>query len=63
MTVKNRDGLTVDQGVNGWDVLDLDGTVLVSFPTNAQAWRWVDRQTGDAISRSEKVSEWIMSKD
>jgi hypothetical protein len=31
--------------------------------TNAAAWRWIDRHEGEAISRSEAVSDWIASKD
>ena len=34
-----------------------------SFPTNAAAWRWIDRQEGETVSRSEAVSEWIWSKE
>ena len=30
--------------------------------SNAAAWRWIDRQSGEPISRKEAVSAWIMSK-
>jgi hypothetical protein len=55
--------LTVTQDGNGWDVLDPNGIVLASFPTNAAAWRWIDRHEGEPISRGEAVSEWIWSKE
>ena len=32
------------------------------FPTNAEAWRWIDRQSGSPISPSEKKTEWIASE-
>lgn len=36
------------------------GNVLAGpFDTNAQAWRALDRISGEPISRSEKVSMWI----
>lgn len=42
-----------------------DGRWLVAgrtFDTNAQAWRWIDRQEGSPISRSEDVAEWVFGK-
>lgn len=32
------------------------------FKTNSDAWRWLDRQTGEPISRSEKTSEYLFAK-
>lgn len=32
------------------------------FKTNAEAWRWMDRQEGEPVSRSEKTSEWVFQK-
>jgi hypothetical protein len=32
------------------------------FTTNAAAWRWIDRQEGEVISRAENVSEWVWEK-
>jgi hypothetical protein len=52
--------MEIVQSERGWDVVDNNGAVLASFPTNAQAWRYVDRQSGEAISRSEDVAAWIM---
>jgi hypothetical protein len=54
--------MTVVESERGWDVVDDAGAVLASFPTNAQAWRYVDRHSGEPISRSEDVSSWIMSR-
>jgi hypothetical protein len=40
--------LTVTQNAAGaWDVVDDAGAVLASFPTNAEAWRFVDRHSGE----------------
>jgi hypothetical protein len=45
---------------NTWQVIDDTGTVIAGpFKTNAAAWRWIDRQNGEPISRSEDVGEWI----
>lgn len=30
--------------------------------TNAEAWRMLDRDEGEPISRSEKVSDWIVGQ-
>lgn len=32
------------------------------FKTNCEAWRWIDRFTGQPISPAEKKSEWIAAK-
>lgn len=32
------------------------------FDTNAQAWRWIDRQENQPVSRAENVSDWIAGK-
>ncbi|ASY69739.1 hypothetical protein [Sinorhizobium fredii] len=32
------------------------------FPSNAAAWRWIDRHEGQPISRSEKTAEWMFDK-
>lgn len=48
---------------NGWAVLNSQGQVIqAGFESNAAAWRWLDRQQGDPISRSEHVAMWIMGK-
>ena len=45
---------TVVESERGWDVVGDDGSILATFPTNAAAWRYVDRQSG--VSRGEAVS-------
>jgi hypothetical protein len=52
---------TVTETRKGWSVVAA-GVVLRTFETNAAAWRWIDRQEGDPISRSEVVSDWIAAK-
>ena len=32
------------------------------FATNAEAWRWIDRQMGQPISPREKVAQWLFDK-
>jgi hypothetical protein len=36
----------VDRACGGWAVVTRDGRVSRTFPTNAAAWAWVDRQAG-----------------
>jgi len=58
MTVKrNADGTWgVYRGPHG--TVDIAGP----FATMAEAWRWIDRQSGDAVSRSEKTAEWAWNQ-
>jgi hypothetical protein len=37
-----------------WAVIE-NGTEISSHATNADAWRWVERQTGEPISISESI--------
>ena len=54
---------TVIEADGGWHVADGNGVAIAGpFKTNADAWRWIDRQSGEAVSRSESVSSWIMSR-
>jgi hypothetical protein len=56
MTVMEIDGLY-------YAVAD-DGAVLErAFQNHAAAWRWIDRQEGEPISRAEHVAEWIAWKE
>jgi hypothetical protein len=32
------------------------------FQTNAQAWRWLDKQNGEARSRLEDTYDWVSKK-
>lgn len=45
-----------------WAVVSNDMVVAGPFDTNAEAWRWIDRQEGSPISRGEAVSDWIWAK-
>jgi len=48
---------------HGYSVVDDYGRILAGgFQTNGSAWRWIDRQNGEPISRSEDVAEWIWAK-
>jgi hypothetical protein len=42
--------------VSGTDVIDADGTVIASFSTNAAAWDFVDRQTGEDRSPKQHLA-------
>lgn len=35
--------MTVTQKSSVWVVINNSGKVVASFPTNEQAWRWLDR--------------------
>ena len=56
--------MTVVETENGWAVVhDGNGRLLADgFRSNAAAWRWIDRQEGEPISRAESVAEWIWQK-
>jgi hypothetical protein len=32
------------------------------FQTHAAAWRWIDRQEGEPVSKNEDTAEWISEK-
>jgi hypothetical protein len=51
----------VDRRDDRW-VVTLAGTVVADFNSNAAAWRWVDRQQGQPISRSEHVAQWLADR-
>ncbi len=45
---------------DGWHyVVSAGGIIAGPFETNAEAWRALDRLTGQPVSRSEQVSMWI----
>lgn len=58
MTVKrNPDGTWgVYRGPSG------KADIVGPFATMAEAWRWIDRHEGEAISPAEKKSDWIAGK-
>jgi hypothetical protein len=62
MKERHRESYTVTTSGTGWAVVRGKQVVREGFATNAAAWRWLDRQMGDPISRQESVAEWIWSK-
>jgi hypothetical protein len=55
--------VTVDE-INGRWFARVPGDHILAgpFDSHSAAWRWVDRQEGSPISRSEHVAEWIWNK-
>jgi hypothetical protein len=53
----------VEQVDCGYFVIGDGKPVAGPFATHAQAWRWIDRNEGEPISRSELVSEWFFGND
>ena len=51
--------MDVVQTPEGWVVMRNSEIVDGPFATNGEAWRALDRRTGDPVSRSEKTSEWL----
>jgi hypothetical protein len=45
-----------------WVVTDLNSVVAGPFKTNSEAWRAMDRITGDVVSKSESTSQWLWNK-
>lgn len=45
-----------------WAVANGGNLLAGPFETSAEAWRWIDRHTGDPINRSEKTAEWVFQK-
>lgn len=45
-----------------WQVV-AGGSVLAGpFETSADAWRWIDRNSGDPISKGEQTADWAWNK-
>jgi hypothetical protein len=55
--------MTVEQRDDGWFVVEDARVIGGPFVTNAQAWRWIDRNAGLPVSRSESVADWFFHKD
>jgi hypothetical protein len=54
--------MTVVQTPAGWIVTHsaTSKTVLAGpFATMAEGWRWIDRRTGEPISKREDRSQWF----
>lgn len=54
--------MTVIEGGGGFVVVDGGETLAGPFPTNAEAWRALDRMEGEPISPAEKRADWISNK-
>jgi hypothetical protein len=54
--------MTPKQIGDEWFVMHDREQLAGPFKTNGEAWRWIDRRTGQAISRAEARSEFIWSK-
>jgi len=51
----------IEQTPDGrWQVENGKGDVIAGpFATNAEAWRWVDRSEGEAVSPQERKVDWL----
>jgi hypothetical protein len=47
---------TVIETSNGWAVLRERHVLADGFRSNSAAWRWIDCQNGEPISRAEHVA-------
>lgn len=54
--------MTVENSPRGWFVMDGFSPIAGPFSSNEAAWRWIDRQEGDAVSASEKRGEYMWEK-
>jgi len=55
--------MTVTRMPDGrWQVSDRSGQLAGPFATSAEAWRWIDRNTGTAVSRSEATGQWVWDR-
>lgn len=41
---------------------DEEGLVAGPFDTNAQAWRWIDKNTNEPHNRKEAAHDWSASE-
>lgn len=53
--------MIVEQHGDQWHVIDA-GVLLAHFPTNAGAWRYVDRAAGQPLSPAEKRTDYVVGK-
>lgn len=54
MTVRRTDAGT-------WIVVD-GGEVLAEFPTNREAWRWLDIRAGQSTNEKESRHAWAIAE-
>jgi hypothetical protein len=46
-----------------WCVVDNDGRIIRKFPTNAEAWKYLDRVSNQAMSPKEDLANYIWERD
>lgn len=55
--------LTATRTADGkWAAAHAGSIVGGPFETSAEAWRWIDRYTGQPVSPSEQKAEWVFQK-
>jgi len=54
--------MKVEKSADGWRVVSPDGEVMADGLTNAQAWRKLDKLTGDYVNRQQQTSDWLFEK-
>jgi hypothetical protein len=54
--------MTVEKRGEQWWIVLPTGEPIGPFSTNADAWRYIDRQEGSPISKGEDTAEWISKK-
>jgi hypothetical protein len=52
---------TRDQDGN-WIVISHGSVLAGPFATCSEAWRWIDRHSGEVTSKSEDTAEWSWNK-
>lgn len=57
--------MTVIHTADGWIVTysaKSKAVIAGPFETMAEGWRWIDRSSGESLSRSEETAEWSWQK-
>lgn len=45
-----------------WLVVNGAKMLAGPFETSSEAWRWIDRYTGQPLNKSEKTAEWAWDR-
>ncbi|WP_313522261.1 hypothetical protein [Shinella sp.] len=54
--------MSVEKQADGFVVTHRGRLLAGPFPTNADAWRWIDRNEGQPISKAEERGDWVFAK-
>ncbi|OQP86028.1 hypothetical protein BTR14_13170 [Rhizobium rhizosphaerae] len=54
--------MTPKQVNSEWFVVSGSQQLAGPFKSNGEAWRWIDRQEGELVSKAEERSEWLTKK-